>query len=378
METWILIGKLSLLSYCIIEFAAGGAGNATAVVLALLVYICLNLTGLILAGAAAGKVLCGLSVVLLLGCLHFLSGLFVLLLPFNLYELAFYYSAGLRLPAALAAAPLPLLARGEWARYLLVCVLSYLIYSLSHQSHRRLQALAGENQRLKEKVSALSGSLERNADLQRQVKYSSQLEERNKIAQEIHDRVGHAMAGSLLQLEAARLLMDKDRDRSAEIIQGVLHTLREGMESIRATLGHIKPAAGQLGINRLKLMADQFASRHRIKTSLVHKGDLERVSPAQWKIILDNTGEALTNTLKYAGATAVTIHIEVLHKLIKAEVRDNGPGAYTVRKGLGIKGMEERSGNGGGKVIIDGSKGFSVITLLPLEEDAHGHQAIDS
>jgi len=52
---------------------------------------------------------------------------------------------------------------------------------------------------------------------------------------------------------------------------------------------------------------------------------------------------------------------------VKAEVSDNGHGAFIVKKGLGICGMEERSGRIGGKVVVDGSKGFSVITLLPME-----------
>ncbi|HBP64672.1 MAG TPA: two-component sensor histidine kinase, partial [Desulfosporosinus sp.] len=89
--------------------------------------------------------------------------------------------------------------------------------------------------------------------------------------------------------------------------------------------------------------------------------------PIQWKVITDNLGESLTNALKYSGATMISLKIEVLNKFVKAEVSDNGHGAFIVKKGLGICGMEERSGRIGGKVVVDGSKGFSVITLLPME-----------
>jgi signal transduction histidine kinase len=63
----------------------------------------------------------------------------------------------------------------------------------------------------------------------------------------------------------------------------------------------------------------------------------------------------------------------VYNKIIKFEVKDNGYGAgnaakiENMSKGMGLKGIEERSIGIGGKVIIDGSKGFSVITLLPIE-----------
>lgn len=51
------------------------------------------------------------------------------------------------------------------------------------------------------------------------------------------------------------------------------------------------------------------------------------------------------------------------------EARDNGKGETVVKKGMGLAGMEERTGAAGGKLIIDGSDGFSVITLLPVEND---------
>jgi signal transduction histidine kinase len=100
---------------------------------------------------------------------------------------------------------------------------------------------------------------------------------------------------------------------------------------------------------------------------------MERISPIQWKIIIANIGESLTNTMKYANANAIAIHIEVLNKVVKTEIKDNGIGTPSIVKGLGIRGMEERSGNIGGKIIIDGSNGFSVITLLPLEGELHAN-----
>ncbi|MCL6478287.1 MAG: sensor histidine kinase [Peptococcaceae bacterium] len=377
METWLISGKLTILAYCVLKFALDNTGNVSWFVLAVLLYTCINTAFYIWRRDKAGKIPLILSMLLLIGCFRYLNGLFILLLPFNIYELAGFYSTSLWLPAAATVFPLPLLHMGERAEYLLVSAFSCMIYTLSFKSCGRIQLLAKENDRLRERVFALAGRLDRDAEYRRQMKYSSQLEERNKIAQEIHDRVGHAIAGSLMQLEAARLLLDKDRGKSGEIIQNVITILRDGMESIRVTLRNIKPAAGQLGVNRLKLLLDEFSANNHIKAAFVHKGDLDRISPVQWKVIRDNVGEALTNTLKYAGATSVAVSIEVLPKLVKAEVKDNGTGALAVKKGLGIRGMEERSGSLGGKVVIDGSKGFSVITLLPLEEGNFGDQTAD-
>ncbi|MNJ58503.1 sensory histidine kinase UhpB [compost metagenome] len=63
----------------------------------------------------------------------------------------------------------------------------------------------------------------------------------------------------------------------------------------------------------------------------------------------------------------VSIHIQVLNTIIKVVISDNGKGARKVIKGLGIIGMEERAAVVNGTVIVDGSQGFSVTTLIPYE-----------
>ena len=372
MENWLISNKLIILAYYILVYAGNEMGNTTAVVLYILIYVCLN-TGLYLVKSDRRKKgLLLVSMLVIVCCFMNINALFILLLPINIFEFAFMFTTEWWLPLLLAVTPL-FLADKDGLIYLLVSSFSYLVYCLGHNSKRRIQRLSEVNDSLREKVYLLTSQLNKDLDYERQLNYSTQLEERNSIAQEIHDRVGHAIAGSLIQLEAADLLMVRDPIKTREIIQSVIVILREGMENIRATLRNIKPAAEQLGINRVKLLLDEFTVNNHLKTSLVHLGNLERITPIQWKVIMDNLGECLTNALKYSSATAISLRIEVLNKLIKAEVGDNGLGAYTINKGLGISGMEERSGRIGGKLIVDGSKGFSVITLLPMEDESYGN-----
>lgn len=277
----------------------------------------------------------------------------------------------------------PLMISDEMSlEYLLISLLSYIIYSQASSISQRLKILTAENDEMRNRIFSLQGRLLKDEEYERQLKYSSQLEERNKLAQEIHDRVGHAISGSLIQLEAAKLLLTNEsssresnsrKEQGLAILENVTGVLRDGMESIRATLRNIKPSVEQLGINRVKLLLDEFSASHPIKTILLHSGNLERISHTQWKVIYDNMYEALTNALKYSEATAITVKLDILNTLVKAEVRDNGIGAHVLQKGLGLAGMEERSQSCGGKVIIDGTNGFSVITLLPLEEENHAH-----
>ncbi len=371
METWIIISKLMVLSFCALKYAGDVRGNTTAFVLFILLYISVNMGFHIFKNPVAKQGFLALSIMGLIGCFLYVHPLFIMLLPMNLCEGALIFTESLVLPTVLTAFPLVLLGSELQAEYLVVGGLSFTVFEFAMKMQRRLQNLTAEGDRLREKVAGLTNRLHTDMELQHQMEYSAQLEVRNKVAQEIHDQIGHTLAGSLIQLEAAKLLMETDSSKSKEIIGKVINILREGMENFRATLRNIKPAAEQLGINRLKLTLEEFAANNCLRVPLVCKGNLGVITPVQWKIICDNISEALTNSLKYSGATTISVNLEVLNKFVKAEVRDNGVGAYEVKKGLGITGMEERSSGVGGQVIVDGTKGFSVITLLPLEVKSH-------
>lgn len=373
MENWIILSKLAVLGYCILRYVNFMEKNTTGAVLFALTYVCLNMAMYIVKKLGIQKMLLACSLLLLVGAYWNLHPLFILLLPIGLYELLYMYTDSFWVSLVVVTIPVFWFKHEDLIEYALVAFLSFFIYRLAYTYERRVRLLVRENDEMRQQNYQLSGRLHKDLEYEQQVKYSSQLEERNKIAQELHDRVGHAISGSLMQLEAAKLLMDKDREKAASIVQNVIIILRDGMESIRATLRNIKPATEQLGINRLKLLLDEFSINQRIRTTLVHDGNLERITQLQWKVIQDNLSEALTNALKYSKATAISVHIQVLNKFIKAEVKDNGIGTSIVKKGLGIRGMEERSGSMGGKIIVDGSNGFSVITILPLEGETYGN-----
>ncbi len=76
----------------------------------------------------------------------------------------------------------------------------------------------------------------KNKEYIRQSEYTFKLEERNRLSQEIHDKIGHSMTGALIQMEAAKRLMGIDKEKSAELLQNAIHISKDGIESIRITL----------------------------------------------------------------------------------------------------------------------------------------------
>lgn len=207
-------------------------------------------------------------------------------------------------------------------------------------------------------------------------KYASRLEERNQIAQKLHDELGHTLSGSTMQLEAILLLLEKEPERARAMLTKVIGGLRQGTDEIRQILKDIKPEAASLNISNIKVLASNANERAGIKTEVIYDAAIADISQAQWQVITDNIREALTNMMKHSGATKAVISFERLHQLIKVTVKDNGRGAMHVKSGLGISGMEERCAALKGQLVVDGTHGFSVIMLLPVtenKESGHGN-----
>lgn len=378
MENWIIGTRFIIILYCVLRFTEGEMNDVPLVVFSILLYICASMLFHVFRKPLLKVSMLVVTVIVLIVSASALNSLFFFLFPLSIIELIMLVSCDIRIWLGAILLSGMFCPPGLFAEYALAALMTLAVFILTYHVYTSTAALKAENDRLREKNDALYGRIDLGAEYESQVKYLSQLEERNSLAQKIHDKVGHTLAGSLIQLEAASMIMDSDKEKAGAIVNGVINHLKEGMESIRSTLRNIKPAPEQLGINRLKVILDEFSMNNPIKASLSCKGKLDAITNTHWKIIMDNVKEALTNALKYSSASAVSIDMEVLNRLVKVEIHDNGAGALTFIKGLGIVGMEERTEGAGGKLIIDGSRGFSIITLLPVSEVADGNKNTDS
>ncbi len=194
----------------------------------------------------------------------------------------------------------------------------------------------------------------------------ARLEERNLVAQKLHDEIGHTLSGSTMQIEAALLLWEQSSEKSKQILQKVIANLRAGTDSIRKILKSIKPETASLNIQSLKLLVYQTQEQSGIAIDLIYSEDLVFLSMAMWQVVIINVKEALTNLMKYSQATKCSVRFEKLNKRYKVAITDNGIGCHNIVPGMGLAGMEERVHQIGGQLIVDGADGFSIIMLLPL------------
>lgn len=191
--------------------------------------------------------------------------------------------------------------------------------------------------------------------------YLAEVKERNRIAREIHDNVGHRITGIHIQLQAAAKLFDRDSEKTKSIILTCINALSETVTLIRDTVHNIKPEE-KLGVEYIKSIIKDFSF---CAVKFKFSGDFGRLSANKLEIIGTNIKEALTNAAKHSKASEVNIAIDINEKYTRLYIVDNGIGTRKIKEGLGLSGMRERIQNMGGSVSVSGENGFMIVCIIP-------------
>lgn len=193
------------------------------------------------------------------------------------------------------------------------------------------------------------------------------LEERTQLSQTLHDKLGHSINGSVYQLEAVKVLMEKEPEISKKMIQAVIDQLRGGMDEIRAILRKERPKKYKLAMLQIEKLCEDCRMKG-VNAELITEGELSQVPEKYLEIICDNAYEAVSNSMKYAECTRIEIKLVVLNQMIRCSISDNGVGCAEVIEGLGISGMRWRMRKINGILDFESETGFTVNMLLPLPD----------
>lgn len=191
------------------------------------------------------------------------------------------------------------------------------------------------------------------------------LEERSRLSQTLHDKLGHNINGSIYQLEAIKLILEKEPETAKKMTQAVIDQLRNGMDEIRAILRKERPKKYKLAILQLQQLCDE-CNQKGVEAELTIEGELSKVPEKYLEIILDNAFEAVSNSMKYAKCTKIDIKIYCLNQLVRCSISDNGVGCNEIEDGMGIAGMRRRVREVNGILNFETEIGFTINILLPL------------
>ncbi|HCQ91732.1 MULTISPECIES: sensor histidine kinase [unclassified Clostridium] len=366
MDIYLLISEFILIVYYILEIINNFNFGILSVGF-ILVYIIITMGQSIFHKKSIYLILTLIKFMLIYFGYFYVDNKTVIFLPLNLYT-NIKINSYPHIKVFIALIILLVLPNDLIQIYTFITLIMYLIYYVLNHFTNSIEQLVKDIITLKNKNETLKNKIYRQEEFESQLKYTFTLEERNNISQKIHDELGHTLSGTVFQLEAANLLLDKDIKKAKALIGNTIDKLRDGMDNIRNTLKEIKPEKEQIGISKIMLLIEEIRRSSDVEVILFHDNYIDKASFIHWKIIYDNITESITNSLKHSRANKITINISVINnKLIKLEIKDNGIGVKKINKGMGIRGMEERCESIGGKLIVDGSDGFSVISLLPID-----------
>ena len=190
--------------------------------------------------------------------------------------------------------------------------------------------------------------------------YNATLKERNRIAREIHDNVGHVLSRSILMVGAAKTI-NKDPGMTA-MLKNLEDSLNHAMNSIRNSVHDLHDEAVNLEEVE-KSLVREFAF---CQVQMVY--DMTREVPREVKYcFISITKEAFANIMKHSNATKVQLILREHPGLYQLCIEDNGTDAFydPEKSGIGIANMKERVNALGGTLQIFTDKGFRIFITIP-------------
>jgi len=214
----------------------------------------------------------------------------------------------------------------------------------------------------------------------------SMIEERTRIARDIHDTLGHNMTALIMQLQMTEHLYQEDEDRARKLLEGAVNTAKDSLYHIREVVETLRGEETEYHADAIRLLISDFSEKTGsvIRLEINDEKATNGSGDNQNGAAINNTAkrkdsdarmalyriiqEALTNAVRHGKATEITVKIEYLTGEIRFYIHDNGIGSEDYNEGYGLRGMKERAKACGGSVNFMSGQGFSVDGVLYTEE----------
>jgi signal transduction histidine kinase len=208
-----------------------------------------------------------------------------------------------------------------------------------------------------------------NARLYEHGRELSVLQERARLAQDLHDAVSQKLFSLRAKARAAAMLVGRDPSRAIEEMDSVAALAGEAHAELRAVIDGLAPpelaAGGLAGSVRGYAL---LASRTYGADVIVTVGELPALDPVRETAVYRVAQEAISNALRHSGARQVVVSLTGRKRSVALEVSDSGSGfdAGAPRAGLGLTSMRERAASAGGRLTITAAPGKGTTVRLTV------------
>jgi len=197
--------------------------------------------------------------------------------------------------------------------------------------------------------------------------------ERERLARDLHDSLGHTLVALSVQLEAVQRLYHVDPERASAQVDELKALTRSSMEELRRTIAGLRsPGLGDRSLRgALQTICVDFGERTGIEITWRLEDCVDRLRPAHAETIWRVVQEALTNVEKHADAQYVQLTLICEQESVTLQVEDDGVGvpgdAEMAPDQFGLRGMRERvEGLGGSLNVLNTGSGTRIDVSLPV------------
>ncbi|MEH7384360.1 sensor histidine kinase [Bacillus sp. JJ1521] len=236
------------------------------------------------------------------------------------------------------------------------------------QSQRRTDRIIEENNKQYRLIQEQNRVLQQYAE---QIEKVTLLKERNRLAKELHDTIGHHFTSVTVGLDAVYYLLETDVEKAKQRIELLANVSRKGLQDIRKHIHEIAPSENE---EILSILLEQIATDFKVNTDTdvqFHKHGTEYpVSNSIKLVFIRCLQESLTNAKRHGAATKIVIHFLISHTDITLSVENNGTPIESINPGFGLTAMKERIGELHGNFTITNGKhrGVKLTISVPIKE----------
>jgi signal transduction histidine kinase len=229
------------------------------------------------------------------------------------------------------------------------------------EAEKKTQLLLEENQRQNQLLEEYA----------KQIEKVTLLEERDRLARDLHDTIGHTYTSVIMGLDAAAFLMENSPTKAKEQVERLSSVMRESLGDIRSHIHQISSNDEKEElVSQLRHIAEEFALHTKTEINFQHDTrDTLNISTQGTIALIRCLQESLTNAIRHGHANFIKIMVMQEDEKVSLIIQDHGAGMSEIKHGFGLNGMKERleSLQGGMTIESKVNIGTVVTCFLPIK-----------
>lgn len=245
----------------------------------------------------------------------------------------------------------------------------YMILLIRNQMNEKEKIIS-----LNEHLNIVNDELKKaNLQLEEYAKEAEQMvatRERNRLAREIHDTLGHTLTGIITGIDACMALIDVAPEATKEQLKIITEVARNGMQDVRRSVKALRTdALERYGLEKaIYNIVEDMSRVANVDIQYTCSVILDYLNNEEEEVIYRIVQESITNSIRHGKADKIYIDISKKSGLLILKIKDNGKGCSNIKKGFGLYHMEERLKLFQGKLSYNGENGFTIEAQIPMRQ----------